>query len=161
MFKVSFIETETMPARVVMKAGPCTTVTLRGKMEIPHFWHRMPEEIQEWIASQTKLEMYEDVAHGKIIVLAEGVARCRKDDRYDSLLGERLAESRAKQHIYRFFADLTAKLDDYYQEILFGNQDRVASETKHGIVGSIKKYQRLFEREERHFKELLDGKNHE
>lgn len=161
MFKVSFIEKEMLPTRVVMKAGLGTIVTLKGRMEIPHFWHRMPEEIQEWVAGQTKIELYEDVAHGEITVFTEGMAKCRKDDRYDSLLGERLAESRAKQHIYRFFKNLTAKLEKYYQEILFGGENKVVNDTKHGIVGCNKKYQRLLEREENHFKELIDSKNHE
>lgn len=160
MFKVSFKETEKMPYKVVPKTGLNTLVTLRGKMEIPYFWKHIPEDIQEWIANQTKVELYENVAENTILVFAEGTSRCRKDDKYNTLIGERLAESRAKHDIYKFLHTLCYKLAEYYGAILYGNGGPVVDSPKEGIMADVHKYEQLYMRELRHQRELLEEKNH-
>lgn len=159
MFKVSFKETEHQPSRIVIKAGRDTTVTLKGRMEIPHFWHLMPEYIHEWIANQTKLELYENMSDGTIMVFSEGHSKCRQDDKYDSLLGERLAESRAKLNIYQFFYNLCDKLDDYYQEIMFGSVGVASNGQPGSLASDLLKYEKLVNREKSHYNELLGSKS--
>ena len=161
MFKVSFKEAPKNPYKLVTKLGNETTVLLRGTVDLPAFWKHMPEEICEWIAHQTHIEGYEDIAKNQLIIYSRGIAKCHPEDKYDTVLGERMAESRAKYFIYKFFADLTSRLDDYYQEILFGSYVMPATEIKHGITGVCTKYGKLCDREKQHQVELLRGKKHE
>ncbi len=161
MFKVSFKETENNPSKVVYKAGMITNVILKGTMELPEFWHNIPQEIMEWIAVQRKVELYEDVAHAILIIHSEGKSKCRRDDKYDTLLGERLAEARAKYCIYKFFYDLCARLFDYYNKILFGSAGVVDSGSGNCIARDLKKYEALCIRESHHIGELLASKGHE
>lgn len=158
VFKVSFKETENNPSKVVYKAGMVTDVILKGTIVIPEFWHRMPEEIMVWIATRKKIELYEDIAHGILIIHSEGISKCRKDDRYETLLGERLAEARAKYHIYKFLYDLTAKLYDYYNRILFGEAGVVDTGKGSCLAQDVKKYEALCIRESHHIGELLASK---
>lgn len=44
-----------------------------------------------------------------------GISRCHKDDKFDEVKGRRLAESRAKQKMFKF-AKKTA--EDFYKEIV-------------------------------------------
>ena len=157
MFKVSFKETELQPSRVVIKAGRDTTVTLKGRMKTPHFWHLMPDYIHEWIANQTRIELYENMSDDTIMVFSEGHSKCRKDDRYDSLLGERLAESRAKMGLYQFFYTLCDKLDDYFQNIMFGSTGVAANGKPGSLTYDLLKYEKLVDRERHHYNELLNA----
>ena len=158
MFKVSFKETENNPSKVVYKAGRVTNVILKGTVKLPLFWHFMPPYIFEWIAERTKVELYEDVSHGILIVHSEGVAKCREDDKYESLLGERLAEARAKYCIYKFFYDLCSKLEEYYSNILYGPRGVADSGSGSCIARDLKKYEALCIRESHHIGELLKSK---
>lgn len=159
IFKVSFKETENNPSKAVYKAGRVTNVILKGTVELPHFWHLIPANICEWVAEQTKVELYEDVAHNILIVHSEGIAKCHEEDKYDSLLGERLAEARAKYCIYKFFYDLTTKLYDYYNRILFGEDGVVDMGCGSCIAQDVKKYEGLCIREAHHIGELLASKD--
>jgi hypothetical protein len=48
-------------------------------------------------------ELYENIANNTLIIFSQGTSRCMDGDKFDSLLGERLAEARAKYVIYKFF----------------------------------------------------------
>lgn len=159
MFKVSFKEIANNPSKVVYKAGRGTVVTLKGTMKLPQFWHQIPPIIMGWISNQTKVELYEDVANDTLIIHSEGIAKCREDDRYDSLYGERLAEARAKYCIYKFFYDLTSKLYDYYNKIMFGDAGIVDSGHNSCLAQDLKKYEGLCIRESHHIGELLASKS--
>jgi hypothetical protein len=159
IFKVSFKETEKSPSKVVQKVGKTTTVILRGVVELPAFWKHLPEEIIKWIEGRQKVEGYENLADNTLIIYSTGVSKCNPDDKYDSLLGERLAEARAKYHIYKFFYDLTSKLYDYYNRILFGDAGIVDSGHCSCLAQDVKKYEGLCIRESHHIGELLASKD--
>lgn len=161
MFKVSFKETENSPSKVVYKAGRITDVILKGTVELPDFWHLLPPDICEWVATRTKVEIYENVSNNTLIIHSEGRSRCRSDDKYDVLLGERLAEARAKYCIYKFFYNLTSKLFDYYNEIMFGSQGVVCNGNGSCLAQDVKKYETLCIRESHHIGELLASKDNE
>ena len=161
MFKVSFKETPKNPYKLVTKLGNETTVLLRGTVDLPAFWKYIPEEICEWIAHQTHIEGYEDISKNQLIIYSRGIAKCHPEDKYNTVLGERMAESRAKYFIYKFFYNLCYRLEDYYQELLFGKGNSVVNETMHGIVGDFIKYEKLCDRERHHQVELLRGEKHE
>lgn len=160
MFKVSFKESPKNPSKLVTKMGNETTVMLRGTCELPDCWKYLPEEIAKWIESQGHIEGYEDMANNQLIIYAKGVSRCHPEDKFDTVFGERMAEARAKETIYKFFYNLCYKLEEYYQAILFGS-DMVVNETKQGIMGAAIKYEKLWKREKHHQVELLQAKVHE
>ena len=158
IFKVSFKETPKQPSKAVTKVGLTTTVILKGAVKLPEFFDRIPTDIMEWIGHQKKVEIYEDMANHTMQIFSTGMAKCHEDDKYDSLLGERLAEARAKYAIYKFFYDLTSKLYNYYDRIMFGNQGVVCSGTGSCIAQDIKKYKELGIKEAHHIGELLASK---
>ena len=94
MFKISFKETPKNPSKLVTKMGNETTVMLRGICKLPDFFKYLPEEITDWIGHQIHVEGYEDVANNQLIIYSKGVSKCHPDDKYNTVLGERLAESR-------------------------------------------------------------------
>lgn len=153
VFKVSFKETEKHISKIVEKKGRTTTVNLLGEVRLPDFWNSIPDDISAWIARREKLEIYE--TNKSLYVLSEGKAKCREDDRYDTLLGERLAEARAKYYIYKFFYDLTCRLFDYYNRLLFGKIGVFDMGDGSCIAQDVKKYEALCIREAHHIGELL------
>ena len=159
VFKVSFKETEKSPSKVTQKVGKTTTVILRGVVELPAFWKHLPEEIIKWIEGRQKVEGYENLADNTLIIYSTGVSKCNPDDKYDSLLGERLAEARAKYCIYKFFYNLCRKLEEYYSNILYGRCGVADSGSGSCIVRDLKKYEGLCIRESHHIGELLASKH--
>ena len=159
IFKVSFKETPKQPSKAVTKVGLTTTVILRGVIKLPSFWKYMPDDIVDWIGKAKKVEGYENLADNTLIIYSTGVSKCNPDDKYDSLLGERLAEARAKYHIYKFFYDLTSKLYDYYNKIMFGEAEIVDSGHGSCLERDTDKYEGLCIREAHHIGELLKDNN--
>lgn len=154
VFKVSFKDTPKNPSVIINKAGRTTTVYLRGTVRLPEFWSSMPDRIFEWIEGVGSVEVYEHLADNTLSIYAKGVSRCREDDKYDSLLGERLAEARAKCAVYKFFHDLTYKLSEYYGGLLYGSSCVVDS-CDEGIMADVVKYERLYRRELQHQRDLI------
>ena len=159
IFKVSFKEAAKDPSKAVTKVGLTTTVILKGIVKLPEFFDKIPADIMEWIGHQKKVEVYEDMADQTMIVFSTGMAKCHEKDKYDSLLGERLAEARAKYCIYKFFYDLTTKLYDYYNRIMFGDAGLVDSGHGSCLAQDLKKYEGLCTREAHHIGELLASKD--
>ena len=156
MFKVSFKETPDNPSKVFLKSGSVTTCIVKGIVKLPSFWKNIPEEIIEWIRELENICLEEDFIDHTLTVYAEGVSRCRKGDKYNPVLGERLAEARAKMTVYKFMMNLTTRITNYYEELLYGNEEERAKEfTRCGVAGSIDKYFALTIKEENHLKRLL------
>jgi hypothetical protein len=159
MFKVSFKETPKQPSKAITKVGLTTTVILRGVIKLPPFWKHMPNDIVEWIGKARKVECYENIVDNTLIIYSTGMSKCRPDDKYDSLVGERLAESRAKTHIYCFFYDLTYKLYNYYSNILFGSEATVSVGAPGSLERAMYKYEKLYRREIEHQEEIITSKS--
>lgn len=158
MFKVSFKETPANPSKLVQRLGNLTHVLIKGTCKLPAFWKYIPEDISDWIGQQKHIELYEDIAANQLIIYSEGVAVCHPDDKFDSILGERLAESRAKEDIYKFFLRLTDKLTSYYNGILFGVESKECT-TKDCLIKDKINYGKFYYRELDHQKELLGNKS--
>lgn len=159
MFKVSFKETSKNPSKVIAKYGGLTITTLKGVVKLPAFWHHIPEDIMEWVKRRTKVELHEDIANNLLYVFSEGRSKCKDGDKYDSMLGERLSEARAKYNIYKFFYDLCDRLYEYYNDLLFGPHGVVDSGEGNCISRDLKKYESLCIRESHHIGELLASKD--
>lgn len=157
MFKVSFKETPKDPSKVVTRIGNKTTVILKGTVRLPAFFKDIPVEILDWISGIEKVELYENIVDNTLTVYSTGVAKCMEGDTYDYVLGERIAESRAKYCIYKFFFDLSLKLFDYYSALIFGKEGVVGKGSPGCIERDVKKYEALCIREAHHLGELLNN----
>jgi len=158
MFKVSFKETKDNLSKIIEKKGKTTTVTLKGVVKLPAFWESLPKCIYKWLLVVSKIELYENLYDNTLTIFAEGTAMCHEDDKYDSLLGERLAEARAKCKIYKFFFTLCDNLYEYYSTILFGSGGVVDSGEGDCVAKDLKKYEDLYNREIKHIEDLLASK---
>lgn len=164
MFKVSFKESAKDPSKITNKVGKNVYVYLKGTVALPEFWKYVPQEIYDWISAQTHVEVHECTYKSKSIleVYTMGVAKCREEDKYDSILGERLAEARAKLYIYSFFRVLSLRLFNYYSLILFGpSQAPPLNNSKDGLNWDIEKYSSLIAKEINHIHILLKDKYNE
>lgn len=159
MFKVSFKEENGYPYRLVEKAGKITTVMYRGIVKLPRLWWYMPIDIIEWMRNREAIEFEENIATNTLIIYAMGKTKCADGDVYDSLLGERIAEAKAKMVIYKFFADLCLRIFNHYNGILTGNDISYLPSTDKGVVGDIKKYRKLYQIEQEHINKLLGNGN--
>lgn len=159
MFKVSFKESPKNHSKLVTKMGNETTVMLRGTCELPEIWKYLPEEIVHWIEGQVHVEGYEDIAKNQLIVYARGISKCHPEDKYDTVFGERMAESRAKEFIYKFFYGLTYRLSEYYGRILYGDGP-VVDTPKQGLMADVVRYEKFLMHERHHQVELLQSKIH-
>lgn len=158
MFKVSFKEDE-CPSKVVEKVGKVTTVMFKGTVKLPKIWWYLPQEILKWIKYRDSLEIYENVANNTLIVYAKGKTKCAEGDTYDSLLGERIAEAKAKMVIYKFFADLCQRIYRYYEELLTGDRSLSVPPANGGVAGDLLKYRKLYMIEKEHIKTLVENGN--
>jgi hypothetical protein len=138
-----------------------TTVILKGIVKLPEFFDKIPADIMEWVGHQKKIEVYENMADQTMMVFSTGMAKCHEDDKYDSLLGERLAEARAKYYIYKFFYDLCSRLCGYYNSLLYGECGGDSQDYNDGLMCDLDKYRALCIRESHHIGELLKSKENE
>lgn len=159
MFKVSFKKWGTTVPKYVQKYEKTTCVSLLGVVEMSDFWDSIPNTIRFWIKEHPSVSIVEDYTNRKLLVTVRGKARCRENDKYDTVLGERLAESRAKMKLYKFFCVLSSKLYDYYKKILFGTGGAIASEgSNDSLERCMYKYDKLYRHELKHQEELLKDK---
>ena len=162
VFKVSFKDSPKNQSKIVVVSGKKVAVRICGTVSLPKFWKYIPDEITEWITDgQNWVGGEEDIAKNVFHIHANGFARCHEGDKFDYIFGERLAEARAKYKIYKFFYDLTCKLYDYYNRILFGDEEVVDMGKGSCLAQDIKKYEALCIREAHHIGELLKNKDNE
>jgi hypothetical protein len=155
MFKVSFKETPENPSKLVQKLGKITTVTVKGTMKLPDFWNQIPPSILQWVEEHSKIEIYEDMLTNSLLIYSEGKAKCLDEDKYDSVLGERIAESKAMIKIYDFVYKLSYKLFDYYNSVLFGDKGVVNVGSGWSLERAIVKHEKLLVCESKHLDKLI------
>ena len=158
MFKVSFKETKDNLSKIIEKKGKTTTVTLKGVVNLPFFWKNIPQVVRDYIWNTTKVEVYENIATNTLLIYSCGIARCHKEDKYDSLFGERLAEARAKYNIYKFFYGIDKRFIEYYNRILYGCGNEVKGNDQDCLAADYIKYRNLCIRESHHIEDLLASK---
>lgn len=160
MFKVSFKDTPENPLKTVLRKGNSMYVGIEGIVALPEFFKDIPQSIYDWITKEQKLiSGEEDVATQTFVLRASGKAVCHKDDKFDYVFGERLAEARAKMKIYKFFYALSSKLYVHYSKIMFGDLEVIEKGNGDCLAQIIKKYEALCIRESHHIDELLTSKS--
>lgn len=158
MLKVSFKDDFKKEQTFNEKA---TVVNLTGTVKFPNELFRLiPSDLDEWIFHHPTVEVVDSVVRGWTLK-ASGTSKCSEGDVFDAVIGERIAEARAKLKIYRFMCTLCHKLLKYYFGIMYGNAevDRVmeshSEPPKDCIWMAYKKYKNLMIKELHHLRQLL------
>ena len=160
MFKVSFkndfINVSTFQNKI-------TIVTLKGTCALPSWFNHIPYEISNWMWTHPSVDVHDIWLNGEqsLFIEATGKAKCTDDDIFDSELGMRIAESRAKMRIYKFMYMLTKKLLCYYFGVMYGNREVDLVRESHTeppkdcVMITCNKYKSLWIKESHHLGELL------
>ena len=155
MYKVSFTDNFKKVERFNNKV---TKVTLEGIINniYTHDPISIPTPVFEWMASIIG-------PHINIIKMSGTAVRNNKD-KDDPVLGERLAEARAKLKIYKFMKTFCNKMLKYYKLKLYGikannkviiNTDPEELSRNDSLLKAYMKYDRLIDVENTHIKQLL------
>ena len=162
VFKVSFKNSPKNQSKIAVVSGKKVAVRICGIVSLPEFWKYIPDDVRKWMTDgQNLVGGEEDIAKNVFHIHANGFARCHEEDKFDYVFGERLAEARAKYKIYKFFYDLTCRLYDYYDNLLFGSGGVANDGEGSCIAQDVKKYETLCIREAHHIGELLKNKDNE
>jgi hypothetical protein len=159
MFKVSFKKD---CKKVQTFNDRATIVTIVGYMDYPNeIWDCTPTSVTEWLWSHPRVDV--KVCGGSTFRLEfSGKSVCSAEDTFDPVIGERIAESRAKIRLYKFVHTLLHKLYVYYFDIIFGDRyalcdiGELADYNKPGgILEEMDKYKSLLDKETLHLEKLL------
>lgn len=153
MYKVSFTEDFKKVERFNNKV---TKVTLSGVIRNIYDEELViPPSIFSWMADNM----------GRVINIIEvtGTAIRNNKDKDDPVLGERLAEARAKLKIYKLMKTFCYKMLEYYVQKLYGIKTnntitvRASEQESYNdsLLKAYKKYDRLVDVENTHIKQLL------
>lgn len=158
MFKVSFKENPKFPVKKVQRFndGKITIVTITGVAELPQFLQCfIPPKIYDWMENCKNVQAY--LTMTKMHLTIKGKARRNEDDgdTDNPILGERIAEARAKINLYKFMRTLTDKLYEQYCRLLSPVTTTKGYADTDTIMGANLKYSNLYNREEAHLRYLL------
>ena len=158
MLKVSFKDDF---KKVQTFNNKATVVSLTGIVHFPNELYKLvPFDLDEWMFHHPSVEVVDSVVRGWTLK-ASGTSVCAEGDVFDPVIGERIAEARAKLKIYKFMYTLCSKLLHYYFGIIYGNAevDKIieshSESPKDCIWITFKKYKRLMIKESHHLGQLL------
>ena len=161
MFKVSFKENPQFPVKKVQRFNDdrVTVVTLKGVTQVPVFLqYYIPCKVFDWTNTLKNVDV--EFVMSKMSITVTGKSICSKEDKVDRVLGDRIAEARAKLHLYKFMAHFLNKVWSYFMEQLCGTAlikytvDNKGT-NKEYLGKAINKYWRLYKDEQKHLNILL------
>ena len=152
MYKVSFKDDFKKVERFNNKV---TKVTLKGTIKNIYALNdlNIPQPVYDWIRDNYCIDL------DTLEVL--GIAVRRDNDKDDPVLGERLAEARAKLKIYKFMRTFCHKMLEYYTLKLYGTKASnntiviKVNPEKDSLFKAYMKYDKLVNVENNHIKQLL------
>lgn len=166
MFKVSFKENPQFPVKKVQRFNDdrVTVVTLKGVAQLPVFLqYFIPHKVFDWTGTLKNVDV--EFTMTRMFITVTGKSICSKEDKVDKVLGERIAEARAKLHLYKFMAHFLNKVClnkvwAYFIEQLCGTATIkcIADEkdvNKEHLSEAVNKYWRLYKDEQKHLNILL------
>ena len=163
MFKVSFKENS---KKVEVFNNRATIVTLVGHMIIPSkVWAIFPNGMANWMWEHPSIDASWGTCtrENEVIRLeVTGKSVCAKEDIFNAVTGERIAESRAKIRLYKFIHTLCENLMTYYYGIMYGNaefdviRESHTESPKDCLYLTCKKYRELWIKESHHLGKLLE-----
>lgn len=153
MYKVSFTDDFKKVERFNNKV---TKVTLKGTIKNTYGLDDLsiPQPIYDWM-----INSWGDTD----TIEVSGIAIRSDKDKDDPVLGERLAEARAKLKIYKLMKTFCYKMLEYYAQKLYGIKTnntitvRASEQESYddSLLKAYKKYDRLVDVENTHIKQLL------
>lgn len=150
MYKVSFTDDFKKVERFNNKV---TKVTLVGEIKDVHNELDIPQPIFHW--------MVDNIGSFIDTISMTGIAVRNDKDKDDPVLGERLAEARAKLKIYKFMRTFCHKMLEYYTLKLYGTKASnntiviKVNPEKDSLFKAYMKYDKLVNVENNHIKQLL------
>ena len=155
MYKVSFTDDFKKVERFNNKV---TKVTLKGTIKNIYALDdlNIPQPIYDW--------MMGDNCKNPDTLEVSGIAVRSDNDKDDPVLGERLAEARAKLKIYKFMKTFCNKMLKYYKFKLYGTKanNEIIVKTSpeelsnnNSLLKAYMKYDKLVDVENNHIKQLL------
>lgn len=161
MFKVSFKENPQFPVKKIQRfnVGRITVVTLKGVAELPVFLqYFIPHKILDWADTLKNVDVKFTMT--RMFITVTGWSACSREDKVDRVLGERIAEARAKLHLYKFMAHFLNKIWTYFIEQLCGTALIKCTAykkdvNKEHLSEAANKYWRLYKDEQKHLNILL------
>ena len=163
MFKVSFNKDS---KKVQTFNNRATVVTITGEMSFSsEVWDIFPDKITNWMWQHPTIDAHwgnctESTEVIKLKVSAKSV--CAKEDTFDSTIGYRIAETRAKIKLYKFVHNLCEKLMKKYYGIMYGNAEFDVIRESHTeapkdcLYLTCKKYRELWIKESHRLGKLLE-----
>ena len=161
MFKVSFKENPQFPVKKVQRFNDdrVTVVTLKGVAELPVFLqYFIPHKVFDWTDTLKNVDV--EFTMRRMFITVTGKSICSKEDKIDKVLGERIAEARAKLHLYKFMMYFLDKVWTYFIEQLCGTALIKCTAykkdvNKEHLSEAVNKYWRLYKDEQKHLNILL------
>ena len=151
MYKVSFTDDFKKVERFSNKV---TKVTLKGTIKNIYALDdlNIPQPIYDWMKDNNCKDLD--------ILEVTGTAIRNNNDKDNPVLGERLAEARAKLKIYKFMKTFCNKMLKYYKFKLYGTKanNKIIIKTDpegDSLLKAYMKYDKLFDTENTHIKQLL------
>ena len=153
MFKVSFRNNS---KKVQTFNHRATVVTIVGELSLPKgLWSIIPEDITHWFWTHPSVET-DWIKEDKFRVEFSGKSVCAEDDTFNPVMGERLAESRAKIRLYKFMHTFLQKLYRHYMQVTLGTSTLKSHTFLPGsIYNALDKYEGLYTCESCHLNKLL------
>jgi hypothetical protein len=160
MFKVSFKKD---CKKVQTFNDRATIVTIVGYMDYPNeLWTCTPTSITDWLWNHPSIDVRVYGGDGLRLEFS-GKSVCSAEDTFNPIIGERIAESRAKIRLYKFIHTLLYKLYVYYFDVILGDRYALCDIEKTinynkpgGIFEEMGKYKDLLRKETLHLEKLLE-----
>lgn len=162
MLKVSFKESDKYYSKTVIKRDRETIVHLVGYFERPKSLSiaYCIDDCRIKFCNTEHCRIEYLIGEDKYKITSNGYAMCHENDKYDSTLGERIAESRAKYYIYRFMYRVCQRaVNRLGQDLINGDLSKIKDYPKGCILDDYNKYMALCIRESHHVSELLEKKD--
>lgn len=158
MLKVSFKENPQFPVKKVQRFNDdrVTVVTLKGVVKLPKFLqYFIPPKIFDWMETLKNVDA--EVTMSRMFIKVTGKSICVEEDKVDKVLGERIAEARAKMHLYKFMETFIRLLINYYITAIIGDTFEPVDPCNDddNVYNALHKYQRLYNDEQKHLNILL------
>ena len=149
---------------VLVFQGKVTAVTLKGTCETPFWFNHVPKDIWEWVMWHPSVDVSETYSgqNSVLYITVTGKAKCHTGETPNPVIGERIAEARAKIRVYKFMHTLCKKLMYHYYGILYGVpggtgelHTKVISDHQGGLQEACNKYATLWLKESQHLGKLM------
>lgn len=154
MLKLSFSskKLQAKPIKTQVFNNTVTKVTFYGTL-INGTGICMPAAIKEFIDTYKGVDYI--CSGDDYIIVATGISKRNKDDIYNSTIGYRIAESRAKIKLYKFMYNLSKKFLKVISPMVSGHS------RYGGIPDDVIKYKEFLSKEKKHLSDLIHGINTE